>query len=575
MELSPDTIDSVIHPTAAFLPHDAARSHPAVESITDTPSPSWEMSHLNPKNRVDSLSPLSEPLFRIDGSTAFGSQFYAVPLFMDPLPPLRIDVFIPELSTQPRHIRDVLELDRAFHTKDRTRVAHLAISRHIQRRLQLWTKTLDRPEDYLGSLPFGSRIVFKNMALDIRQIEIEIGPAHALETFLFSEAQFRETWGPDIHLPPAIDISQVQFLEQIHDSTCLVRVDGVYHILKALTSFSKYLYHELKLLLTMKPHPNVMSSPVHIVTKKVKFGAKRAVIGFTLEYHEHGTMRDIVPLLGSSGALTSTEQFKWALQIASGLTHLRETSGNFYPDLRLDNIVLSSKRDAIMVDFEQRGVWCEFAAPEVNAVEYIRMIATGENVPEDVREKFADRMETLCPGYENLLSREKYTNPPGGYNVSWLSLNPAEQEAAEVYMLGRVLWCLFEGVSAPQKATIWISYRWESPLQFPAYRRTPEAIRRLIDSCTKGRRPTLDTTVVRQGSRLVLSGQDPSEATREAVLNAARAWWTKEVRWAEDYLDMRQSQMASGQWNYNPYDRPKLREVLQQLETIKADMGVI
>lgn len=572
MELSPDTINSVIHPTAAFIPHDPAQT--AVGSITDTPSLPWELSQLNPKNRVDSLAPWSEPLWRTDGCTGFGSQFYAVPLFMKPLTPLRIDVFIPELSTQPRHIRDILELDRAFHTKDRTRVAELPISRHIERRLHLWTKTLERPADYLGSLPFGSRIVFKNMALDIHQIDIEIGPAHALETFLFSEAQFKETWGPDVRLPPAIDISQVQFLEQIHDSTCQVRVDGVDYVMKALTSFSKYLYHELKLLLTMKPHPSIMSAPVHIVTKKVKFGSKRAVLGFTLEFHEHGTMRDIVPLLGSSGSLTSTEQFKWAIQIASGLVHLRETSGNFYPDLRLDNIVLSSNRDAVMVDFEQRGVWCEFAAPEVNTIEYIRMIATEDKVPPPIREEFANLMETLCPGYEDLLSREKYTNPPGGYNVSWLSLSPREQEAAEVYMLGRVIWCLFEGVSAPQRATIWVSYRWESSLQFPEYRKTPEAIRRLVDSCTKGRRPSLDTTVVRQGSRLVLSGQDPSQATREAVLDAARAWWTTEVGWAKEYLEERQRQKAAGQWNDNPFDRPRLRDVLDQLQAIKADMGV-
>lgn len=572
MDLSPDTISSVTHPTAAFIPRDTVT--PVSEWNATIPPASWEDSQLNPKNRVDSLDPLPDPLWRVDGCTSFGSQYYVVPIFMHPITPLRIDCFVPELSTQSRQTRDLLELDRAFHTKDRARVAELAISKHILRRLQTWTTSLEDPCKYLTDLPFGSRIIFTNLSLDINQIKVEVGQAHALETFLFSEAQFEATWGPEVRLPPAIDISEVQFVEQIHDSTCLVLISGQKYILKALTSFSKYLYHELKLLLTMRPHPNIVSAPVHIVTKQVRFGSKRAVLGFTLEYHEHGTLRDVIPLLSSNNTLLQSDQYKWAVQITSGLLHHRETSGTFYPDLRLDNIVLSSERNAIMVDFEQRGVWCEFAAPEVNTIEYICMLAREEQIPDEDRQQFVDLMEKLCPGYEDLLSREKYTNPPGGYNVSWLSLSSREQEAAEVYMLGRVLWCIFEGVCAPQKSTIWVSYRWESPLQFPEYRRAPHAIRRLIDKCTMGRRPTLDTIVVRQGSRLILSAQDPSKTEPRDVLDAAREWWLKEIGWAQQYLTARETAKRLGEWDENPYNRPRLREVLDELDSIRKAMQI-
>ncbi|ROT40073.1 hypothetical protein SODALDRAFT_332232 [Sodiomyces alkalinus F11] len=577
MELSPHAINSVIHPTAAFLtaPTSVTDSSGTTDDESAVSVP-WQESQLNPKNRINSLAPLESPLWRIDGCTSFGSQFYVIPLFMRPIP-MRIDVFIPELSRQPHLIRNLLELDHAFHTKDRVRLSRLAISMHILRRLQTWTKSLPDRERYLNSLPFGSRIVFKNLSLDVDQIEIAVAQTHSLEVYQFSVPQLQAAWGHDILLPPCIDIADVRVVEQIHDSTCLVSIDGKFWILKALTSFPKYLYHELKLLLTMKPHPNIVSRPAHLVTKRISFGSKRSVLGFTLEFHRHGTLRDIVPLLGSSGSLMLSEQFKWATQITSALIHHRETTGTFYPDLRLDNIVLSAERDAIMVDFEQRGVWCEFAAPEVNCIEYIRILATAsdDDIPADVRQKYADRMEQLMPGYEPLLERQQYTNPPGGYNVSWLSLSPREQGAAEVYMLARVLWCIFEGVSAPQKATIWVSYRWESPLQFPEYRRTPPPVQRLIDQCTKGRRATLDSKVIRQGSRLVLrETPDPSQSYPDAVYRTARDWWRDEVAWAEDYLATRERMKKSGEWNDNPYDRPGLREVQERLHSIKSDMGV-
>lgn len=578
MDLSPHVINSVIHPTAAFLasPSSAIGSSGCTTNDGAAAPVPWEASQLNPKNRINSLAPLKSPLWRIDGCTSFGSQFYVIPLFMCPTP-MRIDVFIPELSTQPPLVRRLLELDRAFHTKDRARLSRLAISIHILRRLQTWTKSLSDPERYLNSLPFGSRIVFKDLSLVIDQIEIAIAQTHSLEVYQFSIPQLQEAWGPDLPLPPCIDISDVRVIEQIHDSTTLVSIDGRLWILKALTSFPKYLYHELKLLLTTRPHPNIIARPAHLVTKRIIFGSKKSVLGFTLEFHRHGTLRDIVPFLGSSGSLDPSEQFKWAIQIASALKHFRETTGTFYPDLRLDNIVLSAQRDAIMVDFEQRGVWCEFAAPEVNCIEYIRILATAsdDDIPANVKQRYADRMEQLLPGFEQLLERQQYTNPPGGYNVSWLALSPREQEAAEVYMLARVLWCIFEGVSAPQKATIWVSYRWESPLQFPEYRRTPPPLRCLIDQCTKGRRATLDSKIIRQDSRLILRDcPEPSQSHPEAVYRTARDWWRNEVAWAEDYLATRDHMKRSGEWNDNPYDRPGLGEVLENLHVLKSDLGI-
>ncbi|EGY21727.1 uncharacterized protein VDAG_03167 [Verticillium dahliae VdLs.17] len=603
MELNPETIHTVIHPTAVLKRTTVPPSQPTSKALSPLPADiAWDLSQLNPKNRIDSLAPLATPNWRIDGCTSWGSQYYATPLFMASVPPMRIDVFVPDLSLQTRLVRDVLELDQAFHMKDRVRVSRLAVSMHILRRLQNWTMTiggadqeftnddgptrrrthserLEYAEKYLCHLPFGSRIVFDSLSLDIKQIDITVVPTFALEVYHFSVRQFEAAWGHDVTLPPCVHITQVQLVEQIHDSTSIVRIDGQSYIFKALTSFPKYLYHELRILLTTEPHPNIMSRPVHLVTKRTRFGGKNAVLGFTLELHRHGTLRDIVPFLSSSNALTIEEQFKWAYQITSAVFHFRETSGTFYPDLRLDNIVLSESRDAIMVDFEQRGVWCEFASPEVNAIEYMRILATAENPPFDVtsaQQPYRDIMERICPEYETLTRNEKYDNYTSSYNVSWESLTPREQEASEVYMLGRVLWCLFEGVSAPQKATIWVSYRWESHLQFPEYQRTPPRLRQLIDECTKGRRETLDNQVLRVGNKLVLRADlEANVDTNPDVLSkVAREWWEKEVGWAEKYLADREAKKQNGTWDDNPYDRPSIRQVLQSLDSIRAEIMV-
>ncbi|RNJ61286.1 hypothetical protein D7B24_000142 [Verticillium nonalfalfae] len=603
MELNPETIDTVIHPTAVLKRTTVPPSQPKLKALSPVPADiAWDLSQLNPKNRIDSLAPLVTPYWRIDGCTSWGSQYYATPLFMASVPPMRIDVFIPDLSLQTRLVRDLLELDQAFHTKDRVRVSRLSVSMHILRRLQIWTMTiggadqefingdgprrrrthserLEYAEKYLCHLPFGSRIVFDSLTLDINQINITVVPTFALEVYHFSVRQFEAAWGHDVTLPPCVNITQVQLVEQIHDSTSIVRIDGQSYIFKALTSFPKYLYHELRILLTTKPHPNIMSRPVHLVTKRTRVGGKNAVLGFTLELHQHGTLRDIVPFLSSSNALTTEEQFKWAYQITSAVLHFRETSGTFYPDLRLDNIVLSESRDAIMVDFEQRGVWCEFASPEVNAIEYMRILATAENPPFDVtssQQPYRDIMERICPEYETLTRNEKYDNYTSSYNVSWESLTPREQEASEVYMLGRVLWCLFEGVSAPQKATIWVSYRWESHLQFPEYHRTPQRLRQLIDECTKGRRETLDNQILRVGNKLVLRADLEAnvDTNPEVLIKVARDWWEKEVGWAEKYLADREAKKQNGTWDDNPYDRPTIRQVLQSLASIRAEIMV-
>jgi hypothetical protein len=569
MELSQQSIHDVIHPTAAFVETTCfAPGQPSPRTFDDV---SWQDSSLNPKNRIDSLGVIEEPLWRIDGCTAFGSQFYAIPLFLESPPPMRIDVFIPEPTGLSPELRSLLDIDVTFHTRDASRISHLGITRHILRILQLWTlKDGGTARNIYNKVPFGSRIVLHNLPINIEEAQITVAPAHYLEHQLLSVAALDENWGNEIELPPVVELGDVEYVSQIHDSVCLIRLDNRIWIFKALTSCTKYLYHELRQLLRIPSHPGIVSKPAHLVTKKCSFGGKVAVVGFTLEWHSRGTVRDLLPFFRLHNMTSLVDETRWSLQLANALVHLRESTGIFYPDLRLDNIVLSDSNDVVMVDFEQRGVWCEFAAPEVNAIEYIRLLAVDEEIDLEVSQKYADLLSDILPGWKAMTEDEAYDWPSTGYNVPWSCLNPIEQEACEVYMLGRVLWCIFEASSAPQRAAVWLSYRWEPRDEFPIYNRTPQPMRDLIDRCTRGRQPGLSRLIVRERNQLVLRQLEKTgQSTAHQVQETARAWWADEIQASESFLAERAEGIRNGTWSGNYYERPSLREVRDAIETFQ------
>ncbi|KAL2165505.1 hypothetical protein VTH06DRAFT_805 [Thermothelomyces fergusii] len=581
MELHSASIHDVIHPTAAFTQNPLAKhgSGPGPELVP------WEDSQLNPKNRLDSLEFPKPALFRIDGCTGLGTQYSAVPLFLSHMPPMRLDVFIPEQAVASPVLRELLDLKVAFHAKDATRLRRLGISRYIVRALQNWIaeRGYDAYTSLVPALPFGSHIIFEALHFDVRKTKISVVPAYYVERQLLGVTNLSESLGlaPEL-LPEAVDIESLSTMQELYDSVCLVRLrereaceegDGLW-IFKALTSNTKYLFVELRNLLLMEPHPNIVSRPQYLVTKRCLFGGKTAVIGFLLPYHEHGCVRDKLPLMRIHGHLRLERQVRWASQLASAMVHILERGRMFYPDLRLDNVVLSATDDLVMIDFEQRGVWCEFASPEVNAIEYVRILASDEPdevnqaIPEETRCRFAARLSRILPGWDVLQASEDYSTPrPYGYpnyNIAWLALDEAERESSMVYMLGRVLWCIFEGQSAPNKGAAWQSYLHEPDIEFPSFRLTPGGLRDLIDRCTRGRRAELSMSIVRQSSRLVLRGKENS--TAEDVLRVAREWWLAEIKAAEEFLDMREERRARGTWDGNYFGRPKLREVLAELE---------
>lgn len=365
MNLTSQAIHDVVHPTAIFCAPDNDNQENGLQENC----PSWESSQLNPKNRIHSLDPPKNPLWKIDGCAALGTQFYAVPLFVQDLPPKRIDVLISEDAFSPI-LREILDMDVVFHTRDRIRLQQQGICSYVLRALQAWTVREGCPkikELFVGgssgknlSFPFGSRIIFENLPLKVEDVNICIHRNNDLQKRHKSVMELAQMW-KGTPLPPTIDIDQLVFVKQLHDSVCVVRYGGSesaqsgFWVLKALTSSLKFMYHELRILLTMPPHPNIVSRPTRLVTERSDLNEKRQnVVGFLLPFYSGGGLRDELPIMRIHNSLQIKDQARWSKDICSGLIHIQATT--FYPDLRLDQIVFpADEKRPIVVDFEQRG----------------------------------------------------------------------------------------------------------------------------------------------------------------------------------------------------------------------------
>ena len=565
MELTSSSVTRTMFPVAAFT-EGYQNCHPNKDDSNYT-QVSWMSSSLNPKNRIDSLCPLREPKWRIDGCASMGTQFYAIPAFLNPINPIRIDVVIPGSNNIAPEFRNLLDVHTAIYLRD-GRVASLGISRYIVRVLEHWMNQFQDFKVFYNELPFGSRIVLENIAADIKDVRLQVIKTHFLERQLLSSGSLQRIWGFSSPWPELADIAEVHLLRQLHDSVSLIQLRNQRYILKALTSHPKYLYHELKVLLTLPSHPNIISRPVHLVTKQCRFGGKIAVIGFTLHYHEKGTLRDCLSLQRTQNSLHFHDQLKWAIQLTEALRCIRN-EGNFYCDLRLDNVVLNDDDGVVLIDFEARGVAFSASAPEINYLEYIHSAATdGDNepYPSGSRERYKQLYGRMTQGGSIPRPGDSYRNPRHGYSVPWLCLDEKEREAAEVYMLGRVLWCIFEGVGSPEKTAL-VRHLREDELEFPQWNRTPENIRHLIERCTRfGKGYYNSLPVTRSGKLLVIRGAEQRHGSN-VVQEVARRWWQTEFELAEAFLEQRLRREAAA--DHIPFGRPGLDDVLLELKDMQ------
>jgi len=244
---------------------------------------------------------------------------------------------------------------------------------------------------------------------------------------------------------------------------------------------------------------------------------------------------------------------------------MQENGRHFHCDLRLDNILLSDADDVLLIDFEHRGILANSAAPEVSCLEYVGLVANHASFAGPEREKYEGLFERYV-GPHVLPDREMYEGDERGYYSPWLCLGEREREAAEVYMLGRVLWCVFEGVSAPN-ALLGVEYLREPDLEFPEFRRTPLGLQMLVLECTRGWSPWLGG-LTRRGPKLGFSADKDLNMTAAEVIEKIAACCRAELESAEDFLRKWDDRRKHG--NEKIFNRPGLKDIAQILSDFQS-----
>ncbi|ELR03590.1 hypothetical protein GMDG_06244 [Pseudogymnoascus destructans 20631-21] len=489
------------------------------------------------------LTPVLNPHWRLDLCSSQGTQFHTTPLTHPLPPPLFITTTIPPPSAHPT-LSHLLDLPQAFSCRGDS-IQRLGIAQHVLRALEHYSATHPRFEETYRTLPFGSQIVISRLHKDVSKCHITLLRNTQLEHTLLTPSALAALAPeiPSADWPEALNITSLTLVRQIHDSVCVVALpsSGLGEprelVMKAVTGDPKYLYHELISLLSLPAHRNIIR-PLYLTTKKCRFGGKVGVVGMLLPFHRAGSLRDVLPLRSLTGTLGWNDQMCWAKGLATALVHIVR-QGGYYSDLRVDNVVLAENGEAVLVDFEQRGVWVGFSAPEVACIENLAIIAMSAHgeVPEGVRAEYRAKMDRFVPGWRGV-GKGAHKGKTEGFALGWLAMDAEEREAAMVYMLGRALWCIFEGVGMPERA-VW-RQGGEGGMEFPAYRRAGQRERELIDRCTMGRvEGRREQGVVRSGGRIVLKEGDGTESA-EVVQRAAKEWWIEELGRGERFLEERE-----------------------------------
>lgn len=579
MELSHLIIDAIWRPSFV-LKYQELQDH--LQPSTGRVGPaSWDRSFLNPRNRVETLDTTSSR-WRIDGATICGTCLYAIPLDLLPsLPPLGISLYISDQTEYTAALRQSLDACTGVPLRDGKAISQLGLARHLCRALDHHcAQNTQFLEQYLN-LPFGSKLIFEDITPDVADMRLYVERDYHVETNMKTCKSLQQMW-PDIApglWPPIVDINGLRFVRQLNEAVMLVEAAGKgLAIFKSATSSVHHTYHELRFLLTCPPHRNIMPRPLAVVTKRSLFGGKHGVVGFLLKYFPSGSLRDILPARQRAGTLSTSIRLRWCRQVASALAHIHET-GTFYSDLRPDNVLLDCEDNAVLCDFEQRGNWYEWCAPEVLYRQYA----------ESIRARLPDRVinspyDHLLKGYaqvHSLSTSACYTsaeNPVETRNRAWFALPPTAREKAAVYTLGLFIYSVFEGLSNVCR-NVANQFPIEPAVEFPTFQQTPRVIMELVQDCTvdtpdwqSARMQSGRSRIIRVNGLVYPETQTDLERdtrdTFDTVMDALLRFWSVELARAEKFLDI--PEWETGDFGAN---RPALREVVKALESSSEDLN--
>jgi hypothetical protein len=614
MEIASHVFSDVLSPLAAF------QRNPASRPTGTEAAPREPTREISLASFLDSAGSPGHPpkaSWEFHGADTDGQRLFFVPRFALGQPPLRIDVYIPPPEETPAHLKHVFAPGATIYSPKES-LGDLPVVRHVGRVLEEWSTSHATFQAQYLSKPFGSQIIMPIIDADIFETAagMELIPNYDVEQAMLSVEELQDMWRlPGDAWPDVVDWTELSLQRQPHEAISIVRVACHGHgdgnlVFKSLTRDQKHLYHELKRLLTMELHPRVIPRPLYVVVKKSRFGGKLGVCGFVLPYYSMGSLGH---RLDSGDMVSSEEKFRWAGQITEALLHVNKHEAGFYPDLKPDNVVLEQRDhperlvDAVLLDLEQRGGWFSWSPPEIAYVEYMEILAARLD-DETARPWIAERLEKYIPGWKPPRQNERYQNLSGGFSAPWKALVTLETrgekslagllEKTQVFMLGKLLWCIFESQHQIRSGIDHDILQDPDPdpetmLVFPEFRTTPPNMRALIRACTRGARewrPGWDRAagiVLSHGILIPVSHltkpnmDDGNTVTGEQTQSVASAWWRVEMERAERFMDELVGGDGDGDgvaWALEKSDsvlaaamaRPMLIDVLKEIRQIEA-----
>jgi serine/threonine protein kinase len=539
MDITPSIVNRVLLPLAIF--------EDDFEHLSTTACPESE-------TRSRSSRSLLAATWIIDGGEPHSFRFFAVPHFARGRPPLQLFVIVPldQMAVHPSLVQS-LQLDRVF-SSTKAELPTLPLARHLLQALSSWSSERPDFEEMYLSMPFGSRIIVETIHEDVRQMRIHLSPIYNLEQEWLSVPMFEAQTGLNLSsLVDLVDWTELELERQLHDSISLVRIPtkagSKLMVYKAVTEDVHYMYHELRTLLSMRSHTIIIKRPRYIVVKQCRFGGKVGICGFILEYYPYGSLQNT---LQAGQPIVLRQKLYWSQQLTLALIHVRDKGPGFYSDLKPNNILLNQTLGddltaPLLIDFEQRGSWFNWSPPEVQYVEYLDMLATSTSSSR-IRTRYRAILRKCVPGWTSNYKRRPLIAAPEGYSLGWTILGPTERQRAQIFCLGKILWCIFEELpSCNTFLTIETFAEGINQKQcFPEFQNTPMELRELISRCTADA-PEWENhvfPVVHKGDKLIpksLADSSGRELDANEIQHLAREWWRERLEVAEDFVQRRYS----------------------------------
>jgi hypothetical protein len=107
------------------------------------------------------------------------------------------------------------------------------------------------------------------------------------------------------------------------------------------------IYHEAHILSRIPPYPAILGAPTGYLTRPR--GETGVMCGFCVDYFPGGCIQDVI----ERSHVPLVRRSKWASQIVSAVWHLHRVAHTFHGDIKLDNVILDPRDNALLINVER------------------------------------------------------------------------------------------------------------------------------------------------------------------------------------------------------------------------------